>query len=112
MQTVSMNIFQLTSIGYLVTVNKHSKWPTCRELKNFPSTQVIELLKRKFLDFRRPETLVSSKASYFTSPEFKHFTKAYNVGHITVSPHFSRSNGLAEGMIQTVKTSLSKDLHR
>ena len=112
MQTVSMNIFQLKSIGYLVTVNKHSKWPTCRELKNSPSTQVIELLKRKFLDFGRPETLVSGKASYFTSPEFKHFTKAYNVGHITVSPHFSRSNGLAEGMIQTVKTSLSKDLHR
>ena len=111
MQTVSMNIFQLKSIGYLVTVNKHSKWLTC-ELKNSPSTQVIELLKRKFLDFGRPETLVSGKASYFTSPEFKHFTKAYNVGHITVSPHFSRSNGLAEGMIQTVKTSLSKDLHR
>ena len=46
MQTVSMDIFNLLGKEYLVTVDRFSKWPTCTELKNSISREIIEILKK------------------------------------------------------------------
>ena len=108
MQTVSMDIFQLEGVEYLVTVDRYSKWPSCYELRSSTSKEIIEVLSRQFLDFGQPETLVSDNASYFTSREFKSFIESHDIQHITTSPHYSQSNGLAERMNQTVKSSLAK----
>ena len=110
MQSVSMDIFHLDGNDYLVTVDRYSKWPACYQLKTSRSLEVIDLLKRQFIDFGRPETLVSDNASYFTSYEFKCFIEDNDVKHITSSPYHSRSNGLAERMNQTIKNSLRKAL--
>ena len=48
MKTVSMDIFQLHGIEYLVTVDRYSKWPTCHELKSSTSKQIIEQLRQQF----------------------------------------------------------------
>lgn len=93
---------------YLVTVDRYSKWPTCCELKSSKSNVIIDILRRQFLDFGRPEVLVSDNASYFTSYEFQQFVKELEIQHITSSPYYSRSNGLAERMNQTIKSSLKK----
>lgn len=108
MQALSMDIFQLNGVDYLVTVDRYSKWPTCCKLKSSTSGEIIKLLSQQFLDFGQPETVVSDNASYFTSHEFKSFMHVCDIRHITSSPHFSRSNGLAERMNQTVKTCLTK----
>ncbi|XP_067930779.1 uncharacterized protein [Watersipora subatra] len=110
MQSVSMGIFHLDGNDYLVTVDRYSKWPACYQLKTSRSLEVIDLLKRQFIDFGRPETLVSDNGSYFTSYEFKCFIEDNDVKHITSSPYHSRSNGLAERMNQTIKNSLRKAL--
>ena len=108
MQTVSMDIFYLLGKEYLVTVDRYSKWPTCTELKNSMSREIIEILKKQFLDFGRPETLISDNASYFVSKEFKQFIEDFDIRHTTTSPYYSKSNGLAERMNQTIKNSLNK----
>jgi hypothetical protein len=108
MQTVSMDIFYLQGTEYLVTVDRYSKWPTCTELKNSTSKEIIEILKRQFLDFGRPETLISDNASYFVSNEFQWFMEEFDIKHITASQYYSQSNGLAERMNQTIKSSLHK----
>ncbi|XP_067951274.1 uncharacterized protein [Watersipora subatra] len=108
MQSVSIDVFHLAGKEYLVTVDRYSKWPTCCELKNANSSSIVEILRRQFLDFGRPEILVSDNASYFTSFEFEQFLKELEIQHITSSPYYSRSNGLAERMNQTIKSSLKK----
>lgn len=110
MQTVSMDIFHLGGRDYFLTVDRYSKWPTCHELKYSTSREIIELLRQQFLDFGRPETIISDNASYFVSNEFQCFVDECNTKHITTSPYYSQSNGLAERMNQTVKTCLDKAL--
>ena len=108
MLSISMDIFQLDGIEYLVTVDRYSKWPACYELKGSRSKDIIEILRRQFVDFGKPELLVSDNASYFTSYEFESFVKELEIKHITSSPYHSRSNGLAERMNQTIKSNLKK----
>ena len=108
MQTVSMDIFHLDGREYLVTVDRYSKWPTCTELKNSTSREIIEILRRQFLDFGRPETLLSDNTSYFVPSEFEWFMSENDIRHITASPYYSKSNRLVERMNQTIKSSLVK----
>jgi hypothetical protein len=108
MQSLSMDVFQLDSKDYLVTIDRYSKWPSCFELKHSTSREIIEILERQFLDFGRPESCVSDNASYFSSFEFRSYLESIDVKQITVSPYTSRSNGLAERTIQTIKSCLVK----
>ena len=55
-----------------------------------------------------PETLVSDSGPCYTSKVFTNFMREYNVNHITSSPHYPQSNGLAERYVQLVKNLLHK----
>jgi len=77
-------------------------------LKSTKSSEIIELLKRQFVDFGQPEVVFSDSASYFVSYEFQRFLEDYGVKHITASPYHSPSSGLVEQMNQTIKSCLTK----
>ena len=55
-----------------------------------------------------PDILVSDNGPQFSSSEFSDFAKDWGVSHITSSPHFPQSNGLAESAVKTVKRLLQK----
>lgn len=44
----------------------------------------------------------------FTSKEFREFCNTYGISHSSSSPHYPRSNGLAEKTVQTLKKILTK----
>ena len=50
-----------------------------------------------------PETLVSDNGPCYTSESFTTLMKEYNINHITSSPHYQQSNGLAQKYVQIVK---------
>ena len=50
-----------------------------------------------------PETIVSDNGPCYTSEIFTNLMIEYNVNHITSSPHYPQSNGLAEKYVQIVK---------
>ena len=50
-----------------------------------------------------PETLISDNGPCYTSEVFTNLMKEYNANHITSSPHYPQSNGLAEKYVQLVK---------
>jgi hypothetical protein len=108
MQTISMDLFHHDGKEYFLTIDRYSKWPSCYEIKQSTSKNIIDILKRQFLDFGTPESCICDNASYFTSFEFKSYMEVAGVKLITVSPYTSRSNGLAERTIQTVKSCLTK----
>lgn len=110
MQSIAVDLFQHQGIDYLVAVDRYSKWVDCWNLDYTTSRAVIDVLRRFFVDFGRPETLLSDNGPQFSSYEFKCFMEDQDVKHVTSSPHFAQSNGLAERMVQTVKNSLSKAL--
>lgn len=47
--------------------------------------------------------MVSDNGPQYSSDEFANFTKEWDITHVTSSPHFPSSNGLAEKTVQTVK---------
>ena len=51
---------------------------------------------------------MSDNGPQYTSAEFKSFVASYGIQHITSSPLYSQSNGLAEKAVQTVKNLMKK----
>ena len=56
-----------------------------------------------FSEYGWPETLVSDNGPCYTAEVFTNLMKEYNANHITSSPHYPLSNGLAKKYVQLVK---------
>ena len=56
-----------------------------------------------FSEYGWPETLISDNGPCYTTEVVTNLMRRYNVNHITSSPHYPQSNGLAEKYVQLVK---------
>ena len=56
-----------------------------------------------FSEYGLPKTLISDNGPCYTTEVFTNLMREYNVNHITSSPHYPQSNGLAEKYVQCVK---------
>ena len=65
---------------------------------------MVEELKRQFGVHGIPAEVVADNGPWFTSSEFKEFVKDYWFKHTTSSPRYPKTNGKADGTIQTVKS--------
>jgi transposase InsO family protein len=107
-QKVGSDLFNLKGTTYLVVVDYFSRWPEVVKLTSTTSKGVIEALKSIFSRHGTPQVLMSDNGPQYSSQEFAEFSRVYNFSHITTSPHFPQSNGMAERAVQMVK-SLLKD---
>ena len=80
-----------------------SRFPIVRELKSISAQHVTEHFRLIFSEYSWPYTLVSDNGPYYVAETFTSLMKEYAVNHITSSPHYPQSNGLAEKFIQIVK---------
>ena len=113
-QRVGTDLFMLNGNSYLLVADYFSRYPEVVKLKSTTSSSIIENLKSIFSRHGIPETIVSDNGPQFSSQEFGDFSKTYNFCHVTSSPHFPQSNGLAERSVQTMKRLLkeSKDVYQ
>jgi hypothetical protein len=75
------------------------------------STTSAAIIRKLSVHFSRhgiPETLMSDNGPQFASDDFARFAAAWDFKHITSSPRYPQSNGLAEKTVQTVKSILDK----
>ncbi|KAI9565072.1 putative uncharacterized protein K02A2.6-like [Daphnia sinensis] len=107
-QKVSADIFQFGGVHYLLLVDEYSKWPCVATLRTLTSSSTIEALDGFFADFGTPEQIISDNGKQFDCVEFNRFCAKRQVRHLTSSPEFPQSNGLAERHIQTVKKTMLK----
>ena len=76
------------------------------KLNSTISLTVVETLKSCFSQFGIPEIVFCDNGPQFTSDSFSQFAKTYDFQHVTSSPFYPQSNGLAERTVQTVKALL------
>ena len=84
-------------------------WPgidkEVEQVKSATSAATIKQLRTVFARFGIPKTIVTDNGTCFKSDEFERFLE---VEHLTTPTYHPSSNGLAERMVQVVKTGLKK----
>ena len=107
-QKVGADLFYFKGKTYLVVVDYFSRYPEVLKLQDTTSKGLITALKPIFARHGIPEILISDNGPQFASQEMKQFASMFGFTHITSSPHYPRSNGLAERTVQTVKSLMAK----
>ncbi len=107
-QIVATDIFDWDLQQYLVLVDSYSGWYDFTSLPNMQSSTVIRKLRKIFSMHGSPEKLFSDNARQFTSANFQRFCEEWDITHVTSSPAYPQSNGLAERAVQSAKALLEK----
>ena len=100
---VATDIFIFESKSYLLVVDYTSRFPIVRELKSMSAQHVTEHFRLIFSEYSWLDTLVSDNGPCYVAEAFTNLMKGYTVNHITSSPHYPQSNGLAEKFVHIVK---------
>ena len=102
-ERVAADLCQLKGSVYLVVVDYFSRYIEVKQMTSTTATKVIEALKSVFSRYGIPEVLMSDNGPQFACSEMEDFAAQYKFRHITSSPLYPQSNGLAERSVKTVK---------
>ncbi|XP_014668899.1 PREDICTED: uncharacterized protein K02A2.6-like [Priapulus caudatus] len=102
------DLFTLNRQDYLLITDYHSKYPVLYKLKDTSSAAVAGVMGGVCSLFGPPAEIVSDNGPQFSGRPFQEMCKKWSITHVTLSPHYPRSNGLAERMVRTVKSMLKK----
>jgi len=107
-EKVASDLFEHKKNTYILVVDYFSRYVEVQKLSSTTSTSIITVLKSLFAHHGVPITLVTDNGPQFVSQEMNEFSLTYGFNHVTSSPHYPQSNGLAERTVKTVKQLLSK----
>ena len=97
-------MFHFEGASYLLIVDYTSRFPVVHKQSSMTGQHVTNQCRQIFSEYGWPETLISNNGPCYTADAFTIVMNAYNVNHVTRSPHYPQSNGLAEMYVQIVKT--------
>ncbi len=106
---VACDLFVFENEQYCLVTDYYSKYPEVINLgRNSTSHAVVKALKSVFSRHGIPQTLVSDNGPCYASHEFRKFVQEWEFTHVTSSPLYPRSNGMAERNVQTMKSIMKK----
>ena len=100
---VVTDIFHFENDSYLLITDYMSRFPVVCKLTSTTAQQVANQMKLIFSEYAWLETIVSDNRPCYSAETFTKLMTDYSVNHITSSPHYLQSNGLAEKYVQIVK---------
>ena len=107
-QKFAVDLSELDIQEYVVMVDYYFKSFEVSHLPSSKGKTVINHIKRQVARYGIPEVTVSDIGSEFSSNEFAEFAREYGFKHVTSSPRYPQSNGLAERGLQTAKNLMKK----
>ena len=105
---VGTDLFDWDGKSYIVVTDYFSNYPEVGILQSTSSKAVISYLKTVFARHGIPCELFSDNGPQFSSCEFAAFARDWGFQHLTSSPTYPKSNGLAETSVKTVKNMMKK----
>ena len=105
---VATDIVHYESKSYLLVVDYTSRFSIVREIRSMSAQHIAEHFRLIFSEYGWPGTLVSDNGPCYVAKTFTSLMKEYAVNHITSSPHYPQSNGLAEKFVQIGKNLFHK----
>ena len=107
-EIVASDLFHWHDQWYLVLVNSYSGWMEMNSLNTLTSKEVINKMRPHFARWGTPRVLQSDNGTQYISREFAEFAATWGFNHVTNSPTYSQSNGLAENGVKIAKSILDK----
>ena len=105
---LASDIFYFEGDSYLFIVDYTSNFPIIRKLSSMTRKAIIHHMQSIFSEYGWPDTLVTDNGPCYTSKEFQILMQSMSVNHLTKSPHYPLSNGLAEKFVGIVKNLFHK----
>ncbi|XP_064469859.1 uncharacterized protein K02A2.6-like [Ornithodoros turicata] len=109
-QRIHLDFATRTSVNLLVVIDSYSKWVEVFSMKSTTTTATIARLRKLFSAYGYPEEIVSDNGPQFTSQEFQAYMQTHGVKRTKTPPYHPSSNGAAERLVQTTKTTLRKQV--
>ena len=100
---LATDLFHLEGASSLLIVDYTSGFLVVHQLSSMTGQHVANQCKQVFSKYGWPKTLISDNGPCYTADAFTSVMNACHVNHITSSPHYPQSNGLAEKYVQIVK---------
>nr|XP_004211966.2 uncharacterized protein K02A2.6-like [Hydra vulgaris] len=107
-QIVGTDLFHWNNQDFIIVVDYYSRYWEIKRLHNIQSQTVIKKLKMIFSRLGIPQIVRSDNGTQFKSSEFQKISKEWKFKHITSSPQYQQSNGMAERLVQIAKNLLTK----
>ena len=107
-QIVGTDAFVWGGSHFVAVVDYYSRYWEVATLRNLSTSALIDKLKSIFARHGIPEIVKSDNGTHYSSAEFAKFAEDWKFSHVTSSPTYPKSNGLAEKTVQTIKTTLEK----
>ena len=108
-EVLGTDLFVYQGSNYLVIVDYYSKFPIVRKITGkCDGPAIVRTMKQVFSEVSIPKKVISDNGPQFDCEHFRKFDKEWCFDHVTSSPTFPQSNGLAERMVQTVKNIIKK----
>ncbi|UYV69447.1 K02A2.6-like [Cordylochernes scorpioides] len=109
-QKIGMDLFKFENKWYLVVIDYYSRFLEMIQLDRLTASVVVRSCKSIFARHGIPETVVSDNGTQFgAAREFANFARQYGFTHVTSSPRFPQSNGMAEAGVKIAKMVLKKN---
>ena len=105
---LTSGIFHFEGEGYLLIVDYTSCFPIIRKLSSMTRKAIAHHMQSIFSKHGWPNTLVTDSRPCYTSKEFQTLMQSMSVNHLTSSPHYLQSNGLAEKYVRIIKNLFHK----
>jgi len=106
-EKIGVDIFTHKGQDYLITVDYLSNYFEVDRLPSKRIQDIIYVLKTHMARYGIPQTLFSDNQP-FNSVEFKEFAGRWEFSHVTSSPRYPQSNGLAESAVKQAKKLMQK----
>ena len=99
---LATDIFHFEDASLLV-MDYTSRFPVLCKLSSMTGVHVANQCKLVFSEYGWPDTLISENGPCYILQAFTSVIQVISVKHITSSPHYQQSNGLADKYVQIVK---------
>lgn len=114
---LASDLFVLDGEDYLLLTDYQSKYPILYKLDNTRSETVAQATASIFSLLGPPKVIVSDNGPQYAGKPYEDMCRKWGIDHVTSSPRYPQSNGMAERMVRTVKALIKKckktkeDLH-
>ena len=102
-QEVGTDVFEYEDKLYLLLVDYYSRWIEAERMPDQTTQSVIKAMGTVFGRLGIPARLRSDNGPCYRGKLFREFVSEHGFEHVTSSPRYPQSNGMAERAVGTVK---------